>query len=161
MEEVPPPTDDIVHRLLGAANAHDVEAVSRCYAPDAVVVSPEMEAGDPEEIASYFTQIWDGFPDLHFTLWDTVALGDTIATELTATGTHAGPYLTVGGEVLAATGRQITVRACWFWDLRDGLVASQRLYYDQLEIYAQIGLCLPLSFEPPDTGEAGDTADPG
>ncbi|MFI7423147.1 nuclear transport factor 2 family protein [Nonomuraea sp. NPDC049684] len=155
MEQVPPPTNDIVRRLLGAANAHDVEAMLRCYAPDAVVVSPEMEAGGPGEIASYFTQIWDGFPDLHFTLWETVMLGGTLATELTATGTHSGPYLTVGGEVLAATGRQITVRACWFWDLRDGLVASQRLYYDQLEIYAQIGLCLPLSFEPPDPGHTG------
>ncbi|MGW2161661.1 ester cyclase [Nonomuraea sp. NPDC001699] len=152
MEEVPPATNDIVDRLLGAANVHDVEAVLRCYAPDAVVVSPEMEAGNPEEIASYFTQIWDGFPDLRFTLWDTVAMGDTIATELTATGTHTGPYLTVGGEVLAATGRQITVRACWFWDLRDGLVSSQRLYYDQLEIYAQVGLRLPLPFEGPGNG---------
>lgn len=147
MEQVPPAADEAVHRMLGAANAHDLDAVLRCYAPGAVVVGPEMEAGDPEQIGSYFTQIWDGFPDLRFTLWDTIAADDVLATELTATGTHTGPYLTVGGEVLPPTGRPITVRASWFWHLRDGLVLSQRHYYDQLEIYAQIGLRLPLTFE--------------
>jgi predicted ester cyclase len=128
------------------------------------VVGPEMEATGSEEIGSYFTQMWDGFPDLAFTLWETVTAQntvatenivttqDTVATELAATGTHTGPYLVAGGEVLAPTGRQISVRACWFWHLRHGLITSQRFYYDQLEIYAQLGLRLPLPF--------GDNAPP-
>ncbi|MFI6925281.1 hypothetical protein ACIBIZ_35435 [Nonomuraea spiralis] len=68
------------------------------------------------------------------------------STELTATGTHTGPYLTVGGELLAPPGGHISVRGCWFSHLRDDLVAGQHLYYDQLEIYAPLGLRLPLSF---------------
>ncbi|GGS90522.1 ester cyclase [Nonomuraea spiralis] len=146
MEQVPPSPGDVVRRLLDAANAHDLDAVLRCYAPDAIVVSPEMEAHDPEEIASYFRQIWDGFPDLRFTPWDTVAAHDMVATVLTATGTHTGPYLTVGGELLAPTGGHISVRGCWFSHLRDDLVAGQHFYYDQLEIYAPLGLRLPLPF---------------
>ncbi|MFB4276850.1 MULTISPECIES: ester cyclase [unclassified Nonomuraea] len=146
MEQAPQSTHAVVHRLLDAANAHDLDAVLRCYAPGAVVVGPEMEAAGPEEIGSYYTQMWDGFPDLRFTQWETITVRDTIATELTAAGTHTGPYLVAGGDVLAPTGRHVSVRVCWFWHLRDGLVSSQRFYYDQLEIYAQLGLRTPLSF---------------
>ncbi|WP_260478008.1 hypothetical protein [Nonomuraea sp. WAC 01424] len=38
------------------------------------------------------------------------------------------------------------MRGCWFSHLRDDLVAGQHFYYDQLEIYATLGLRLPLPF---------------
>ncbi|ETK34029.1 ester cyclase [Microbispora sp. ATCC PTA-5024] len=139
---------DVVDRLVDAMNAHDLDAVMRCYRPDAVLVGPEMESADPEEIASYFLQMWQGFPDLHVTLWEKLADGDSVAVELLATGTNTGPYLVVGGDVLEATGRIVHTRCSWFFTVADGLVASHRAYYDQLQIYAQLGLRLPLSFDP-------------
>ncbi|MEU8178436.1 nuclear transport factor 2 family protein [Microbispora hainanensis] len=146
---------DVVDRMLDAMNAHDLHTVLRCYAPGAVVVGPEMEAGEPGEIGSYMLQMWEGFPDLHFTRWETITLGDAVATEMTAAGTHTGPYLVVGGDHLAPTGRRISVRVSWFWHLKDGLILSQRYYYDQLEIYSQLGLRLPLSFADEDAGSGG------
>ncbi|GIH47044.1 ester cyclase [Microbispora rosea] len=151
---------DVVNRMLRAMNAHDLDAVLRCYAPGAVVIGPEMEAGEPGEIASYMLQMWDGFPDLRFTLWETVTLADAVATEMTAAGTHTGPYLVAGGDILAPTGRGINVRVSWFWHLEDGLIQSQRFYYDQLEIYAQLGLRLPLCFGDEGAG-SGAPADRG
>jgi ketosteroid isomerase-like protein len=139
---------DVVDRLTSALNTHDLDATMRCYRPDAVAVTPEMELGDPEEIGSFFAQLWQGFPDIHYTVWEKIVSGDAIATEMVGVGTHTGPWLVVGGEVLEATGRAITVRSSWFWCLEDGLIASQRVYYDQLQIYAQLGMRLPLDFEP-------------
>ncbi|MFI7040805.1 ester cyclase [Microbispora rosea] len=138
---------DVVDRMLAAMNAHDLDAVLRCFAPGAVVVGPEMEAGDPEEIGSYILQMWEGFPDLRFTLWGKVSHGDALATEMQAAGTHRGPYLIVDGQVLPPTGRFTSVRSSWFWHLADDLVVSQRYYYDQLELYTQLGLRMPLSFD--------------
>ncbi|MEU6427675.1 nuclear transport factor 2 family protein [Microbispora sp. NPDC046973] len=143
---------DVVDRMLDAMNAHDLHAVLRCYAPGAVVVGPEMEAAEPGEIGSYMLQMWEGFPDLHFTLWETITLADAVATEMTAVGTHTGPYLVAGGDLLAPTGRGINVRVSWFWHLKDGLILSQRFYYDQLQIYSQLGLRLPLCFGDEDAG---------
>ncbi|WP_169984598.1 ester cyclase [Microbispora sp. H10836] len=137
---------DVVDRTLDAWNAHDLDALSRCYGPDAVVVGPEMEAEGREEIGSFILQIWEGFPDLHFTLWETIFAGDAVALELMSTGTHTGPYLVAGGDVLAPTGRSISVRASWFWHLEDHLILSHRFYYDQLQIYSQLGLRFPLRF---------------
>ncbi|MGI5155717.1 ester cyclase [Microbispora sp. CA-102843] len=151
---------DVVGRMLDALNAHDLHAVLRCYAPDAVVVGPEMEAGEPGEIGSYMLQMWEGFPDLHFTVWETITCADVVATESTAVGTHTGPYLVAGGDILAPTGRRINIRVSWFWHLKDDLIQSQRFYYDQLQIYSQLGLRLPLSFGEDDAG-SGVSGDRG
>ncbi|WP_169950705.1 ester cyclase [Microbispora sp. H11081] len=137
---------EVVDRMIEAMNARDLPAVLRCYGPDAVVVGPEMEAEGREEIGSFFLQVWEGFPDLRFTLWDTILAGDAVALELTAAGTHTGPYLVAGGDVLAPTGHSTSVRASWFWHLEDHLIHSHRFYYDQLQIYSQLGLRFPLRF---------------
>ncbi|MEU8175031.1 nuclear transport factor 2 family protein [Microbispora hainanensis] len=138
---------DVVDRMLAAMNAHDIDAVLRCFAPDAVAVGPEMEAGNLDEIASYILQMWEGFPDLRLTLSERIGHGDALATELLATGTHRGPYLIADGQVLPPTGRFTTLRVSWFWHTAGDLVVSQRYYYDQLELYSQLGLRMPLTFD--------------
>ncbi|MFI7034147.1 nuclear transport factor 2 family protein [Microbispora rosea] len=137
---------DVVDRLITALNNHDVDAVMRCYRPDAVATWPDMEAGNPQEIGSYCTQMWEAFPDLRFTRWEKTACEDAIATEMVACGAQTGPYLLIGGEVLEATGRSISARCSCFWNVVDDLIASQRFYYDQLQVYVQLGMCLPPVF---------------
>ncbi|MEU7689263.1 ester cyclase [Microbispora hainanensis] len=139
---------DVVNRMIAAMNDHDIDAVLRCFTLDAVVVGPEFEAGNPNEIASYFLQIWEGFPDLRLLLWGRVGHGDALATELLATGTHRGPYLIADGQVLEPTGRFTSLRVSWFWHIANDLIVSQRYYYDQLELYTQLGLRMPLTFDP-------------
>ncbi|MGV9778770.1 hypothetical protein [Streptosporangium sp. NPDC003464] len=57
-------------------------------------------------------------------------------------GAQAEPFLLAGGEVLPATGRRVSLRCCCVFALSDNLVVSQRVYFDQLELYAQLGLRL-------------------
>ncbi|KAA9381422.1 nuclear transport factor 2 family protein [Microbispora cellulosiformans] len=139
---------DVVDRLIDALNNHDLDAVMRCYRPDAVATWPDMEACNPQEISSYCTQTWEAFPNLHFTPWEKTACGDAIATEMVVCGTQTGSWLLVGGEVLEATGRSVSARCSCFWNVADDLIASQRFYYDQLQIYAQLGMRLPCVFDP-------------
>ncbi len=133
---------DTADRLIEAVNAHDLDAVMRCYSAHAVVVAPEIVAEGPDQIASYHAHVWEGFPDVRLTVLGKAASRDLVLIEMLATGTHGGPYLALDGEVLHATNRRISVRQCWIFTIEDDLIVSQRLYYDQLQTFTQLGLSL-------------------
>jgi predicted ester cyclase len=139
---------DVVDRLISAMNRHDLDGVMECYTPAAVGVTPEFEAENLEEIASYYLHLWQGFPNMRLTVWEKVASGDLVVTEMLATGSHNGPFLVAGGEVIEGTGRNVSVRLSWLFNVENDRVVSYRLYFDQLELYAQIGARLPLKFAP-------------
>ncbi|MGI5489103.1 nuclear transport factor 2 family protein [Microtetraspora malaysiensis] len=133
---------DVADRLFEAINAHDLDAVMRCYPPDAVLVTPEIVAEGREQIASYHAHLWEGFPDVKLAVLGKAVCGDLIVIEALSAATHSGPYLALGGDVVQATGRMVRVRSCWLFTVEDDLIASQRLYYDQMQTFTQLGLTL-------------------
>ncbi|MFC0865004.1 ester cyclase [Sphaerimonospora cavernae] len=140
-----PDVRDLVDLVLGALNDHDVERALRHFSSDAVLVSPIGVAEGHGEIAWYFEHLIKGFPDLGITVWHKVTCEDPMFTEWTMTGTHTGPFLLPRGEVLDGTGRRIAVRGCGACAVEDGLVITYRDYFDQLELYVQLGLSLELA----------------
>jgi ketosteroid isomerase-like protein len=134
---------DLKHRLADAANAHDLPAVLACYSPNAVYVSPSGIAQGHEEISWVYQQLFRGFPDFHMAAWFELGDWDNPAiTEWTYTGTHTGPFLLPDGREITGTGRRITVRATCTAHVADGKIDSHREYYDQLELYSQLGFGL-------------------
>ncbi|HEX4813666.1 MAG TPA: ester cyclase [Nonomuraea sp.] len=134
---------DIKHRLTEAVNAHNLPGVLACYSPNAVYVSPSGVAEGHDEISWVFQHIFRGFPDWHIAAW--FELGDCdnpTVTEWTYTGTHNGPFLLPDGRELPATGRRIMIRATCAAHITDGKIDSHREYYDQLELYSQLGFGL-------------------
>jgi hypothetical protein len=67
---------------------------------------------------------------------------DAAATEVTFTGTHTGPLPTPNGPV-PPTGRRVSLRSVSILRVEAGLVASERVYLDQLELVTQLGLAPP------------------
>ncbi|WP_169979480.1 nuclear transport factor 2 family protein [Microbispora sp. H10836] len=133
---------DVVDRYFSAYNAHDLEAVMRCYCAKPVTVVPGGPAEGRSEVASYHTGIWQAFPDVHATVLQKVADAGTTAVAAVGTGRHTGPFPITTGEVLQATGRYVSVRCCWFFGTEGGLIVDQQVFYDQLELYLQLGLPL-------------------
>ncbi|WP_405395223.1 nuclear transport factor 2 family protein [Microbispora hainanensis] len=133
-----------VDRLRQATNRHDLDALAQCFDERAVLVSPDGIAESREEITSYYCQWLEAYPNMVITPQSVTMFGDTVAAEFTITGTHKGPLLFPGGEVLEPTGRSVLLRSCSFSTVEDGLIVSHRLFYDQLEVAAQLGghLCL-------------------
>jgi limonene-1,2-epoxide hydrolase len=129
----------VVNRLVAAINDHDLDAAMRCYSPRAAAVGPQGVADGPEEIAFYHLHVWEAFPDLHMTVWETIASGDLVVLESTVTGTHNGLFLLPGGQALEPSGKGISVRYCWTFTVEAGAIVAQRVYYDQLEMYSQLG----------------------
>ena len=131
---------DVVDRYFNACNAHDLDAVMRCYCSKPVAVGPGGPMEGRSEVASYHTGIWQAFPDLHATVMQKVSEGETTAVAAVGTGRHTGSFPVIAGEVLPATGRYVSVRCCWFFSTAGGLIVHQQVFYDQFEMYLQLGL---------------------
>ena len=107
----------VVDHLVSAMNARDLAATMRCYSPQAVVVDGAQAEG-LEEIADCHMHLFEGFPALRMTVWEKVVCGDLVMIEALASGTHGGPFLLAGGEVLCRRrgGPSTSVRAgCSPW----------------------------------------------
>ncbi|GAA0993734.1 hypothetical protein GCM10009555_084900 [Acrocarpospora macrocephala] len=133
---------EIKRRLTEAINTHDLHQVLGFYSPDAVLVTPAGIAEGHEQIGWFYDQLFMGFPDYHQMAWLEAPGDDPLVTEWTFTGTHLGPLLLPDGRELPGTGRRITVRASCVAYVADDLIITHRDYYDQLELYSQLGLGL-------------------
>jgi ketosteroid isomerase-like protein len=135
---------EITDELISAFNEHDFETVAGFFGPRASYVCPGGIAEGREEIASYFALYFEGFPDIKLTPHDEVVCGDLVMFEWIVTSTHTGPFLLPTGEIIEATGRRVALRGCDIRTMDNGLIASQQVYYDQLEMLTQLGI--PLNF---------------
>jgi len=83
------------------------------------------------------------FPDLHFTVEDEVAMGDTEATRWTVTGTHEGDLAN-----LPRTGRRFSVTGMSIGRLENGKFVESWNNWDALGLMQQLG-ALPAAAAPP------------
>ena len=75
-----------------------------------------------------------GFPDIQWTLEETIAEGDKVAARFTMRGTHQGTFLGV-----PPTGKKIVVQAMNFYRLTGGQFVEERGQPDLLGLLQQIG----------------------
>ena len=134
---------EVKRGLAEAINDHDVHRLLDSFTEDAIFVSPAGIAEGREQIAWLFEQFFKGFPDLHLTVWyEATGTDNPMTVEWTGTGTHTGPFLLPDGRELEATGRRITLRGICASFVENGKVVTHREYFDQLELYTQLGLHL-------------------
>ncbi|MBO3749886.1 nuclear transport factor 2 family protein [Streptosporangiaceae bacterium NEAU-GS5] len=132
-----------VDRFFEAVNAQDLDAVAGCCAADVFLRTPSGQADDRDEALYFHQVIWDAFPDQRFTIDKAITQDTDVVVAVTITGTHEGPLLLAGGSVMAPTGRRMSLSACWTFCVEDDLIMSHQLYWDQLELYAELGIALP------------------
>ena len=81
------------------------------------------------------SDVYNAFPDIHFTLHDIVVEGDKAAVRLTVTGTHKGEF-----RGIPPTNKKVTM-----WQIQIDRVAKGKLVegwsrYDTLGLMQQLGL---------------------
>lgn len=90
-----------------------------------------------------FKKLWSGlrtaFPDIQFTIHDTIEQGDKVAARWTATLTHKGEFLGFG-----ATGRTANITGISLQRWQDGKIIEGWDNWDQLGLLVQIG-AVPLT----------------
>jgi steroid delta-isomerase-like uncharacterized protein len=130
---------EISDRYTDLINAHDVQGITALFTEDGVLIDPSGEHRGREAIADYWNGFFQAFPDMQGQDDFKAESGDTAINEWSASGTHTGPLKGPGGTV-PATGKTLTIRGCDAISVREGLIESQRVYYDQLGFMIQLGL---------------------
>ena len=133
--------DDVRHildRNITALNNRDIEGYLANQQPDVEIVLPGgTTLHGRDQLRDYTEAMWNAFPDGTLA-FGAQALGkDAAATEVTFTGTHTGPITTPNGPV-PPTGRSVTLRSASILLIRDGLIDAEHIYFDQLEMLAQL-----------------------
>ncbi len=130
----------LLDRNIKALNARDMEGLLANQHADAELLIPGgVTLHGHEQIAQYTEALWNAFPDGAFSFAGQVLADDAAATELVFTGTHTGPLATPNGEI-PPTGRRVTIHSVSILRFKDGLIASEHAYLDQLEFMTQLGL---------------------
>lgn len=112
-----------VERLRAAINAHDLDALQTCFAPDYLSefpAHPDRAFRGYEQMRRNWAQIFGGVPNLAATLLGCTMAGDTVWAEWDWRGTHRD------GVPLAMRG--VTIQG-----VADGRIAWVRLYMEPVE----------------------------
>ena len=118
-------------------NQGNLAIVDDLVAPDYLnhEVPPGMNNRGPDSTRQIVRMLRTAFPDLHFTIEDLVAEGDTVAGRVTMSGTHLGPF-----QGIPPTGRSFEQAHMHFVRFRDGKAIEHRAVRDDLGMMRQLGL---------------------
>jgi steroid delta-isomerase-like uncharacterized protein len=123
-----------------AFNAHDAVRMRACYADDAKFTSPGgVSLEGPEAITEYAMTWLRAFPDGKATVTNEIITGDWAVIQQTFTGTHTETLVSPDGDI-PATNKSAVGRAAEVLRFVDGKIVEDHLYFDQMEIFAQLGL---------------------
>jgi uncharacterized protein (TIGR02246 family) len=144
-----PSAQQVLNRNITTLNARDLEGYLANQQPDVEFVLPGgATLHGREEIRHYIEALWKAFPNGKLAFGAQVFAEDAAATELVFTGTHTGPMMTPNGP-LPPTGKRVTLHSASILHIKEGLIAWEHGYADQLEILTQLGL-MPTAPKPAD-----------
>ena len=128
--------EQIMNRFVKLINTGGEQLADEIISRDAIFYVP----GQPEPMrgpAGYLKVIGmmrSGFPDIQWTLEDSVAEGDKVAARFTMRGTHQGVFFGV-----PPTGKSIKVQAMNFYRFSNGQIVEEYGQPDMLGLLQQIG----------------------
>jgi steroid delta-isomerase-like uncharacterized protein len=119
-------------------NAGNIEVADELLHPD---YTAEGRAAGREslEASKEGRAFWNRvLPDIHFTLDEVVAEGDTVVVRWTARGTHRGEWTTLIGTV-PASGKATKTPGTSSYRLKDGKIIGDVNHIDFLSLLQQMG----------------------
>jgi steroid delta-isomerase-like uncharacterized protein len=129
--------EQFIADLFATWNAHDIERMLAFYALDyeGMDVSQAQPQQGADGIRVMFERIVRGFPDVQFTLDQTVIQGSEVVLVWTARGTHRGYIMNI-----PPTGRAISARGVSVLTIEDGKIKKGLYIWDVAAILRGIGL---------------------
>jgi len=134
-------TEDVralVHRFINEViNGRDLDrAMDELVAEDFIEQIPFTGQGPGRAgLADVLAGMFTGFPDLHWSVRDTLAEGDRVMAYSTWTGTHNGEFMGI-----PATGATVSVDAWTIDRYKNGQMTESRLIMDVAGLLVQLGV---------------------
>jgi steroid delta-isomerase-like uncharacterized protein len=135
----------IAHRFMDECwNQGKIDTVSQlmsdnCRHHDPIF--PSLSSG-AENIKRHITSCRTGFPDLKFTVDDTIAERNEVVHHWTARGTHKGQFLG-----MQPTNKQATVSGTSIYRIENGKITEQWVDWNLMSMMEQLGIAAPAKIE--------------
>ena len=125
-----------------AWNSHDMEQVLGFYSAEYIAedVGQAFLLRGPEGVRLMLENYWQAFPDLEFTIIDTVVQNSRLVIVWMAEGTHEGTIMNI-----PATGHRVAVRGVSIIDVKDGQVVRGQYIWDLAGMLRHMGLLPELA----------------
>lgn len=131
--------------FVEAFNRHDEARMRELNAADAVLEAPGDVRLQGADAAAQYAMGWlRAFPDGGMTVRHEHCAGDVVVQEFAFEGNHESPLAGPGGEI-PPTHRHLTGRGVQILAISDGKIVETRLYFDQVQIFTQLGVMSELA----------------
>ena len=117
-------------------NKGNLDVVDDIFSPDYVIGDlPSGKSPSREGIKQTALMYRNAFPDLHFTIHDTIAEEDKVAIRFVATGTHKGLFSSI-----KPTNKQVEIKCISMYRFKDGKIVEGWARRDDLGTFQQLGV---------------------
>jgi steroid delta-isomerase-like uncharacterized protein len=117
-------------------NARDAEALARRHTPDGTIVSPIFRTVQgTEDILASYRSLFTTFPDWQYIGEEPLVDGDRLAQQFAVRATHSAEFMGLPGS-----GRKFDIQGVRMFEMRHGLIAYERRYYDFTGLLIQLGV---------------------
>jgi steroid delta-isomerase-like uncharacterized protein len=137
-----PDNKAIIHRLYDEVwNERKVEVIKEIISPSHALHGPTFSGSSigPEAYKRNVLAFLAGYPDLRFTIEDTIAENDKVVACWTISGTHRGDY-----EGIPATNKEVSVDGITIHHIADGKIMDSYINWDVLGMMQQLGVVSAL-----------------
>jgi steroid delta-isomerase-like uncharacterized protein len=142
------PTDpeSVARAYFDAVARRDLDAMVAPWEPGASdVIHGVVEMRVPEDLRSWFGNLFAAMPDFRFEVLDVMSTGEKAAVRWHATGTFTGAARFEG---LLANGAAIDLQGCDVLTVRDGRIQRNDAYMNGAEMARQLGALPPAGSAP-------------
>jgi steroid delta-isomerase-like uncharacterized protein len=131
----------IVRRLYEEVwNKRKLEVVDELISPSHALQDPVVSGSQagPELYKRRVVELTTGFPDLRFSIEDTIAEREKFVVSWIISGTHTGEFMGI-----PATGRKISVEGITIHYIKNGKILDSYVRWDALGLMRQLGHAPP------------------
>lgn len=133
---------NIVRRLYDEVwNERKVEVINEIISPSHALHAPNISGSSigPEAYKRNVLLFLTGYPDLHWTIEDTIAENDKVVACWTISGTHKGDYMGI-----PATNKKVSVDGITIHHIAHGKIMDSYSNWDVLGMMQQLGVVSAL-----------------
>lgn len=142
------PTRQIIQRFVEELwNARRLDVADQIFSEDCVThqlrsgVSAEPARRGPQAMKEHVSGWLMSFPDLHFSIEQTISERDHVVSQLVMEGTHQGAWMGI-----SPTGKKLQIRMITIHRIANGKIAEDWVLVESLGFFQQLGVL-------PDTAE--------
>ena len=138
-------SDELVLAYYAAYNARDAGRIRSLIAPNFRQERGRGGVEGADALVAVLEKEWQDRPDSRIDVREVTAAGDRVFAEAAWVVSSLNPVTLPDGSTLQPTGQRATLPMAAVYDLRDGLLASERAYYNNLALWRDLGPTITIT----------------